>query len=36
MIINELIKLKEDINLREIPEYINPKKYSILFKNPYF
>ena len=28
MIINELIKLMEDINIKEIPENENPKNYA--------
>ena len=28
MIINELVKLMEDINMKEIPENENAKKYS--------
>ena len=32
MIINELVKLMEDINMKEIPEGENPKNQSILFR----
>ena len=36
IIINELIKLMEDVNVKEIPEKENPKKYPILLEQSLF
>ena len=36
IIINESIKLMEDIKTKEIPENKNPKKYSVLLKKCFF